>query len=160
MEDTKSGCALRPTKGKILMRRRFISFAVVAMLLLAAAPAIAAKGGNGKGKPNGDSSSLSVVMVEDSDSDGKTSHSDRITFDVDTTATDRPHVRLECYQSGQLVLTTQTGYYDDYRWPWTQVMTLATDAWAGGPAECTATLYYFKGKRTMYPASLSFSVAG
>lgn len=141
------------------MRKRFVMLVVVVVLALAAAPALAAKGGKGKGGGGKDSgsSSLSIVMVEDGNGDGVPNWSDKIRFNVTTTETEKPHVRLQCYQGGELVLNTQTGYYDDYRWPWTQVMTLSTGAWTSGAADCTATMYYFKGKRTMYPATLNFT---
>jgi hypothetical protein len=63
-----------------------------------------------------------------------------VTFNVSTTATDRPFVQLACFQGGTQVYSYQAGFYPDYRW--SLVFTLSSNAWTGGAAECTANLDY------------------
>ena len=111
---------------------------------------MAARGSGGGGKPGSGggsgSSSLTLAMVNDADGSGSTSWGDQITFTVSTNATTEPHVDVACYQSGTLVYGATTGFFASYPWPWTQVMTLQSQAWQGGAAQCTATLYHF-GRR-------------
>jgi hypothetical protein len=154
----------RPVRG----RRTGLAAAALAVAALttlgASAPALAAKGGGGGGgkPPSGSTSNsslkLGTPLVYDANGDGLPNSGDTVRFDVSTTATTQPHVSLKCYQNGALVLTTQTGYYDSYPWPWTQSMNLATDAWTGGAADCTATLYYFVGTKTVYDRTLTVHV--
>ena len=132
-------------------RARFAFTAVLCALVLALVPAALA----GNGKP-GSGTSLTLVVLNAPD--GLPHYGKQVTFKVSTTATTEPHVSLKCYQSGVLVYTTQTGYYAGYLWPWTQTMTLASVAWTGGAADCTAVLYYFKGKSTLTLATLKFHV--
>jgi len=134
---------------------------VVAVLLLAfSGVASAAKGGGGKpaGGGTSGSSSLSLAMVTDSNGNGLPNWGDQVTFNASTTATTQPHVSLQCFQSGVLVYTTETGYYAGYPWPWTQIMTLSSPAWAAGAADCTATAYYFSGRKTVTLGALGFHV--
>ena len=146
------------------MTRRIARAAQIGALVLALAlvpVALAAKGGGG-GKPGGSgttgSSSLSLAMVTDQNGNGLPNWADTVTFNVSTTATTQPHVSLQCSQSGVLVYTTQTGYYAGYPWPWTQNMGLWSGAWTSGAADCTATLYYFSGSKTITLKTLSFHV--
>lgn len=133
------------------MRRTIIVTLIAAsFLLLIPAPANAAKGGGkgGGGKGGGDTTSvtLDVVLVNDGDGDGVIDHSDTITFAFDQTETDEPHVDLACRQNGTVVYGANAGYFDGYAWPWTQNMTLESNAWDSGAADCHAELYYF-GRR-------------
>jgi hypothetical protein len=117
----------------------------------------AARGGS-KGKPGGGGSgSLTLVMVTDSKDIGVPNWGDRVRFDVSTTATTEPNVSLTCSQNGVVVYGAVTGYYEGYPWPWTQVMTLSSNTWQGGRADCTAKLYYFSNNRTVDLASKSFT---
>jgi len=102
-------------------------------------------------------STLTVVLLNSTDA--VPHYGQQITFKVTTAATTEPHVNLKCSQSGAVVYTTTTGYYATYPWPWTQTMTLSSSAWTGGAADCTATLYYFSGKRTITLLTMSFPVA-
>ena len=82
---------------------------------------------------------------------------EKVTFKVDTTGiTSEPHVDLTCTQNGTVVLGATTGFYDSYPWPWTQVMTLSSNSWTGGAADCTARLYYFDGRKSPTIKTLSF----
>jgi hypothetical protein len=94
-------------------------------------------------------------MVNDANADGQPSYGDTVTFNVSTTTTE-PHVSLQCYQGGVLVYGAASGFYADYPWPWTQFMTLSSSSWTGGPADCTATLYYFSGTKVVTLATLDF----
>ena len=116
--------------------------------------------GGGGGKPSGgSSSSVAYQLVNDVNGDGAPNAGDTVTFNVSTTATTEPHVSLACSQGGAVVFTAQTGYYSTYPWPWTQTMTLWSQAWPGGAATCTAKLYYFSGTKTPTLATQTFSVA-
>jgi hypothetical protein len=147
----------RPTHTR---RRTIVTITGLFLALLtavaASSPALAAKGGgSGGGKPTSSgSSSLALVLLDSTD--GAAHWGQQVTFHVSTTATTQPHVSLKCYQSSTLVYTTQTGYYDSYPWPWTQTMTLSSDAWTAGAATCHATLYYFSGTKTVNAATLDF----
>jgi hypothetical protein len=150
----------RPVRG----RRTGLAAAALAVAALttlgASAPALAAKGSGGGGKPGGggttSSSSLKLVLLDSPDADAH--WGGQVKFDVTTTATTQPHVSLSCSQGGTVVYTSQTGYYDSYPWPWTQTFTLSSGAWTGGAADCTATLYYFTGSKTVNAATLGFGV--
>jgi len=117
-----------------------LSLAVLALALVPAT-GLAAKGGNGAGKAGGggDGGSLAVVMVSDQNGNAAPNWNDQITFDVSTTATDRPWVRLDCYQSGTWVSTSSAGFFPEY--PWAPTFTLASGAWTSDAADCTARLY-------------------
>jgi len=118
---------------------------------------LAAPHNGGGGKPAG-GGTIVLSMVTDANGDGSPNWSDTVTFNVSTTATAEPHVSLSCYQNGTLVYSATTGFYSSYPWPWTNNMQLASQAWTGGAADCTAKLYYFNGKKTPTLATLSFHV--
>jgi hypothetical protein len=117
-------------------------------LLVGTSAAFAAKGtsGGAGGKHGGGgagsgSSSISLVLVNSTD--GSAHYGQQVTFKVSTTATTEPFVRLDCYEGGVWVLSTSSGFFASYPWPWTNVFTLSWDMWhtAGAGADCTATLY-------------------
>ena len=147
-----------------------LSLAVLALALVPAA-GIAAKGGNGSaqgggggGKPGGGGSggggggSIVLLMVEDANGNGSPNWNDTVSFDVSTSATSSPELKLTCYQGGEAVYWTQTAYYAGYPFPWTQLMKLESGLWTGGAAECTAMLYYSSGRKTVTLATLSVHV--
>lgn len=84
---------------------------------------------------------------------------DQVTFDVETTETDYPVVGVQCYQADQLVYSASAGFYPSYPWQYAQTMTLSSNAWAGGAADCVANLKYNDGKRIIVLKTLSFGVA-
>jgi hypothetical protein len=150
--------------------RRIAVGALVACLALGARgdASFAGKGGGGKGGGGGDkgggkpgggssSSSLSVVMVEDGNQDGSPNWGDVITFDISTTDTSEPNVSLTCTQDGVVVYGAVSGYYAGYPWPWTQEMSLASGAWDGGSANCTAVLQTYSRTKVIDLASISFT---
>ena len=138
--------------------------ALVSLLVigLMAGTAFAGKGGSGGGGKGGGGNisggggSVAVVLVEDANGNGSANWSDKVTFTVSTTATDKPSVKLNCTQGGALVYTSSAGFYPDYPWPWAQTFTLASGAWTGGAADCTASLYYFNGRSYPVVATTSF----
>lgn len=113
----------------------------------------------GKGrKPGGGGGSLTLVMVNDANGNGLPNWGDRITFGISTTATTEPNVSVTCTQNGVVVYGAVAGFYVGYPWPWNQVMTLSSNAWQGGAADCVAKLYYFSGTSTIYLSSMNFPV--
>ena len=132
----------------------------VLVIGLTAATAFAAKpaAGTGGHHPSGGSrGTIALVMVTDANGNGLPNFGDQVTFNVSTTATTEPHVDLTCSQNGIVVLGATTGFFASYPWPWTQVMTLSSQSWTGGAADCTAKLYYFSGSgRSTTLATLTF----
>ena len=146
------------------MLKRFTSHTVialaeaslVAMLIvgLLAGTAFAGKGGGG-GKPvGGGGGTIRMVPL----TDAVPNHGDQVTFNVSSTATTQPMVRLECRQGSDLVYTASAGFYPDYPWQWAQTFTLESTLWASGAADCTGTLYYYNGRRYSNLSSTSFYV--
>jgi hypothetical protein len=139
----------------------FILTAVIAALCLSfTATAFAGKpagGGGGKGGKPTTNGTIALVLVDSTD--GVAHWNQHVRFDVQTTVTTEPRVDLACYQGGTMVYFKHTGYWDGYAWPWTQTMNLASGAWTGGDADCTATLYKLdnNGRRANL-ATLNFHV--
>jgi hypothetical protein len=138
------------------MRRIWIAFAVLALTASLAGPALAAGKGGGKGGGSTGSSSLSLVLLNSTD--GVPHWDQQVTFDVSTTATTSPFVRLDCYQNGTWVYTASAGFFPAY--PWSRNYTLASTSWMSGAADCTATLYSTSngGSRTTTLATLGVHV--
>jgi hypothetical protein len=148
--------------------RRIAFPAALAVLALALVPvALAAKGGNGGGG-NASTGSLTLVMVSASsavaDSTSTGPHwGDTIKFEGSTTATTQPNVELVCSQNGTVVYASLSGWYETAYANGafsTRNMTLKSQAWTGGAANCTATLYYISGLRIVKVATLPVSVSG
>jgi hypothetical protein len=140
--------------------RRIIATTIAAAALVAI-PATTAHakgpgGGGGGGKPSGGSGTVEVRNVDPADP--LINYGDTVTFDVWTTATDKPAVQLDCYQGGTLVYTSSAGFYPE--WPWSKNFTLRSGAWAGGAADCNARLYKTSsnGLRTYTLGTQSFHV--
>ena len=137
---------------------RSVLVAALVMVLAVVPSALAGKGG--KGKPGGTSSTstLAVKMVYDGNANGAPNWNDQVTFDVSTTATDKPWVKLNCYQAGVWVSTSTAGFFAAYPWP--PNFTLASGGWTSGAGDCTATLYLVTSNgRSKTLATLSFHVA-
>jgi len=137
------------------MRKVLIAVALVAVVAIVAGPATAGGRGGGKGKPSGGgSSSLSLVLLNSTD--GLALHGQDVTFDVSTTATDRPFVSLNCDQDGVWVYSASAGFFPDY--PWSTAFTLSND-WFTSAGDCKARLYMTKdGSRSTTLATLDFHV--
>jgi hypothetical protein len=131
------------------------AFLVLALALVPAA--LAGKGKPGTGSTGSTSSSLAVAMVVDQNGNSAPNWNDQITFNVSTTATVKPWVKLNCYQSGVWVSTSTAGFFPEY--PWGANFTLSSGGWTSGAGDCTATLYMVTSNgRTKTLASLSFHV--
>ena len=102
-------------------------------------------------------STLELVNLTSPDS--PPSWGDQITFDVSTDETDSPVVGVQCYQADQLVYSASAGFYPSYPWQYAQVMTMRSNAWTGGAADCVANLKYDDGKRFIVLKTLNFGVA-
>ena len=94
------------------------------------------------GKPGGQTSGSTLHLVVLDGSNGLPNHTERVAFDVSTTATDRPFVGVRCWQGANWVLDGYTGSFDTYMFdPW---VTLDSPYWtAGVAADCTARLFYY-----------------
>jgi hypothetical protein len=131
--------------------RRSVIFGIATLAALAiGTPAMAAK--KPPTGPTGTTFQLKVLTGGDQ----VPSWGDDITFDVATSATPEPHVDVTCSQGGVTVYGATTGFYASYPWPWTQVMSLKSQDWSGGDADCTARLYAFNGRRTTTLGTISF----
>ncbi len=101
-------------------------------------------------------SSLTVVLLNSTD--GLAHFGQSVTFSVSTTATSYPNVKLDCYQNGTWVYEAAAGFYASYPWPGSQTFILESAVWRSGAANCTATLYYFSGTKTVTLTTMSFQV--
>ena len=111
------------------------------VLTLVVGPALAAKGGSGGGG-TGKQASATIALVLLDSADAVANHGDRITFDVVTSATDRPFVSLKCWQGTVGVYNKSIGIFPSYLYdPW---FTLDSMYWtAGADASCTAAAYFY-----------------
>ena len=129
-----------------------ISILVVGLL---AVPALAGRGGNRPAGGGDTSSSLSLVMVDPADTTAN--HGDLVTFDVSTTATDKPNVNVRCSQDGAGVYDAWAGFYVG-AW-FGQTFELASTNWTSGGADCTARLVYWgRNGRERVVTSMNFYV--
>ena len=129
--------------------------AAVALLSVGIVGAVAVSAGNPHVQST--NSNLSLVLLNSTDS---VAHwGQQVTFNVSTTATTEPNVSLNCYQNGGLVYGAVAGFYPSYPWPWTQTFMLSSPSWTSGAANCTASLYYFGGKKTITLATLNFDAS-
>jgi hypothetical protein len=140
--------------GEPYQRPRHKGFKVLVLLCTLMAitilPALAARGGNGGGKGKGSggggttggTSSLAYRVLTGTDT--TPNWGEQVTFDVQTTATAKPLVQLNCYQ-GDEVYAASAGFWDGYPWPQDQIFTLKSSVWTGGGADCTARLYSSNG---------------
>ena len=118
------------------------SLVTVLILGLTAGSVFAAKGGGG-GKGGGGtttpSSTLALIVMDDA-TDAR--HGGRVTFEVSTTATDRPFVGLRCWQGANWVYDGYVGYFPTAMFDsW---FVLGSPYWVDGvDASCTARLFYY-----------------
>jgi len=143
------------------MKRIFLAVLALSIFLAAttiSSPAVllAAHSGGARGHVQSTNGSLTLIPL--TSTDGLPHWGQQVTFNVSTTATTEPNVSLNCYQNGVLVYGAVAGFYPSYPWPWTQIFTLSSPSWTSGGANCTATLYYFSGKKTITLATMSVQV--
>jgi hypothetical protein len=123
------------------MNRRFahaIQIVALVLVLVAVPMAFAKGGGKGGGGANG-TISIHTPLVYDALGDGVVNHGDVVLFDISTTATTQPWVNVKCTQNGVVVYNMWNGYFvgalnNDWNFG------LASGAWQGGAADCTAYL--------------------
>jgi hypothetical protein len=143
--------------------RRIIATTIVAAALVAI-PAAAAEagrpggggGGGGGKKPSGGTGTITLVLVNSPDT--VPNYGETVTFNVSTTATDRPAVELNCFQNGTQVYAAGAGFYPE--WPWSRDFVLSSQSWTSGAADCTARLYSSSadGTRTYTLATMAIRV--
>ena len=144
--------------------RQFPFIAALVVVLALAPIALAAKGGGGKpgggGSSTGGGGTITLnPLVTDNNGNGLPNYGDVVNFTVSTTSTTVPYVNLQCSQNGAVVLNSWQGYFvGSLNWPNTN-FGLASGAWQGGAATCTAwvDMYNKNGSWTKL-ASTSFSV--
>jgi hypothetical protein len=138
--------------------RTAFAAALLVLALVLVPTAVAGKGGGHGGGGGGTTSgttTFKLVPVNPS-ADGLVHWGQQVTFDVYTTATSQPNVDLTCTRNSVVIYGATTGFYAGYPWPWTQVMTLSSQMWTGGDADCTALLYYFYGTKKMALSTIKF----
>jgi hypothetical protein len=127
------------------MRRLLIAASVVAIAMWGVTAHAAGKKNNRLGTEG----TLKVVVATDQNFDGAPNYGDRITFEVNTTQTWN-QLNVVCTQNGEPVYGTV--------WPFTSTPILSSQAWAGGAADCVATLIAFSGDRTTTIGAMTFTV--
>lgn len=140
-------------------KNRAVFFGAIAVLVLALVPAaLAAKGGNGGGKNSVNIAGFELYVLDSSTSlwaeNTQPSYGGTVKFAVPATVS-APNVELVCSQNGTVVYASLSGWYETSTW--TRNMTLSSQAWTGGAADCTATLYHISGLRTVTDGTLSFT---
>jgi hypothetical protein len=141
------------------VRSAFTSASLITILILgltagsvfAAKPAGGGKGGGGTST----SSTLALTVMDDAT---EARHGGRVTFDVSTTATDRPFVGLRCWQGANWVYDGYVGYFPTAMFD--EWFVLGSPYWtAGADASCTARLFHYdkRGSQKVL-TTLSFPV--
>jgi hypothetical protein len=139
---------------------RFAHVATLAALVLATCLAPAAFAGKKGGGGASSSSSISVAapLVYDANGNGLPNYGDVVLFNISTTATTQPWVNVKCYQNGATVYNAWNGYFDGAL-NYNRNFGLASGAWQGGGADCTAYLAKANGRNGWTQlASMSFHV--
>jgi len=143
---------------KTSKRHAAFAVAVASAVLVLIPSALAAKGGNGGGKAATNTGGMELyVLGSDGSSwlEGAQPHYlGTVKFAVPSTVT-APNVELVCSQNGTVVYAALSGWYETTTW--TRNMSLSSQAWTGGAADCTATLYYISGLRTVTVGTLRFT---
>lgn len=124
---------------------------------LIAGSAFAAKGGSPAHNSGGGGTITLAPLVYDANGDGLPNWGDTVVFNVSTTATTQPYVNLRCFQNGVLVLSGWNGYFAGALNP-NGNFGLASGAWQGGAADCTAWLDMSTKRGWSQLASTSFHV--
>ena len=128
---------------------------VVALALVPTALA-GKRGGGGASSPS--SISMATPLVYDQNGNGLVNYGDAVLFDISTTSTTQPWVNVKCSKGGAVVYNAWNGYFDgalNYNW----YFGLASGAWQGGAADCTAYLDMANGRNGWTQlASMSFHV--
>ena len=127
------------------MRRSLIVASVVAIAMWGVTAGAVGK----KNNKLGTEGALKVVMATDQNLDGAPNWGDRITFEVNTTEAWN-QVSVVCTQNGEVVYGAV--------WPYPSILTLSSQAWDGGAADCAATLMAFSGAKATTIGAMTFTV--
>lgn len=130
-----------------------------AVLLATALVPTAFAGKKGPGGGGSTSSSISLApLVYDANGNGLPNYGDVVLFNVSTTATAQPWVNVKCFKNGAMVYNAWNGYFDGAL-NYNRNFGLASGAWQGGAAQCTAYLDKANGRNGWTQlGSMSFSV--
>lgn len=137
-----------------------IAFATSLLGVLVVAGAAVASNGAGS-KSSSWISDPRVVSSSSSSLAAATSgphYGDVVTFDVSTTQTSNPFVNVRCSQNGSLVYDAWSAFSDAGLG--NRTFGLASAAWQGGAANCTANLDKYSNGKWRVLASTSFHVDG
>jgi hypothetical protein len=138
-----------------------IVFAASLLGVLVAAGAAVASSGAGSGKSASWISEPRVVSSSSSSLAAATSgprYGDVVTFDVSTTQTSNPFVNVRCSQNGTQVYDAWSAFFAGGLGD--ETFGLASAAWRGGGANCTANLDKYANGKWKVLASTSFHVDG
>lgn len=128
---------------------------VVALALVPAA--LAGKRGGG-GASSSSSITIATPLVYDANGNGLPNYGDVVLFNISTTATTQPWVNVKCSQGGAVVYNAWNGYFDGAL-NYNRNFGLASGAWQGGIADCTAYLDMANGRNGWTQlASMTFYV--
>jgi hypothetical protein len=114
-----------------------LTFGLIASTAFAGKGGTHGRSGGGGGSTGSGTITLAPVVV-DNNGDGLPNWGDVVTFNISTSA-GAPFVNLQCSQNGAVVLVGWKGYFVgslDTNWNFG----LASGAWPGGAASCTAYL--------------------
>src|SRR5262245_15568786 len=137
-------------KRRVVMYRAAVLAWVVVLCVVFAPTAVAQSKGKGKGGTNRIAYGISLEMVNDVNENDLPNFGDSVKFNVATTETF--FVSLNCYQGSSWVYAAG-GY------PAGTELTLASNSWPGGAADCTVTAFTTTdGSRTNTLGTLSFRV--
>jgi len=94
---------------------------------------------------------FALALEADANLNGLPNWGDQVSFSVSSTETNDAHVQLICSQNGEVVYGAT--------WPMTPVLTLRSQLWQSGAADCTATAYYIaSGTKKVTIGSMNFTV--
>jgi hypothetical protein len=130
--------------------RRLAILASVMLLTASFSPSLFAQG-KGKGKQSAASVYSIALEVVNDNGNNLPDYGESVKVNVSSTATS-PFVSISCYQGPNLV-------YAGGGLPASFAFQLASTAWTGGEAECTARVYTtIDGSKTTTLGTLSFDV--
>jgi hypothetical protein len=134
----------------IAMRHLATLLATICVMGVACSSALA-------GNPNSSSITLKVITAGAAGpaQTNAVSFGSNVTFNVSTKATIFPWVEVLCFNGSTLLLGQTQGFFNGSE----PIYALGpTQAWPGGPASCTATLFSDDGGKVKDLASTSFNV--
>ena len=130
--------------------------ALGASLVAALALAGTALAGKAATKSSWISDPVVVSSSQSSTAQSGPHYGDVVTFTASTNQTSNPFVNVRCYQNGSLVLSGWSAYFTGGLGD--RTFGLASAAWQGGAADCTADLDMYSNGRWKVLASTSFHV--